>query len=243
MESSNNSKVGVMIATPLRAFHGFESLPENMRKTMDELTHANTPFEFQFAVSEGSIVRNRNMLADSFLSSACKWLLWWDDDIEATACDVLKLLSAKKPVVGGLYTTREPRSHYVANFLHEAELHGDLFQVLECGTGFKLYHRQVFEQVAKLKPEIGYVDRDSGRRINGFFQHCVLRNRFRPDGDLISEDYFMDDLCRQVGIPVFVNTAVRVHHRHKDGTLYPTEWPTLPIHEADSHHMHNAGPL
>ena len=184
------------------------------------------PYEFEFAACVGNVVRGRNRITAQFLASANKWLLWVDDDMEVCAAHALALLARKVAIVGALYVRRDATSTYVANFFHsEVKLQADgLLQVAECGTGMKLYHRQVFELLAARHPEIGYVDHDTNQGEYGFFQYCVINHRLMP------EDYFFDHLCRMAGLPVFVDTRVRVKHCDADGTCYPVgEWPEVPL--------------
>jgi len=227
----SKNKVGVMIATPVKGWRGPESLPFWFKKELEELAGADSPYDFQLAVVDGGLVRARNKIAANFLASDARWILWWDCDIRAEVADVFKLLSHKLPIVGGLYATREEHPHWVANFLHQVfpQKHG-LLQVLELGTGFKLMHRQVFENLARMYPGIAYTDRDTGERLHGFFQNCVLTTDLRPDGDLVSEDYFCDHLCRNAKIAIWCDTQIKLRHIAPDGTAYPKgDFPPVPV--------------
>lgn len=226
-------KIGVWVATPMRHWMGEDALHPHFKRQLQELAAMNDdpacPYHFTFSVVEGGLIIGRNKLAAAFLASGAKWLVAWDDDIEATAADVLKLLSHKRPVVAGMYCRREARSVWVCNFMHEVELQkGGLLQVIESGIGFKCYHREVFTELARIYPEIAFTERESGEILHGYFQNCAVRTDLKPDGDWLSEDYFCDYLCRMARIGMFVDTTIRVKHRGKDGTLYPEDWPPIP---------------
>lgn len=226
-----SDKAGVLIATPVRHWKGVDSLHSDFRTSLACLSAMqDSPYSFDFAVIEGGLARARNKLVASFLKGDYKWLLFWDDDIEAGIADVLKLLSHKQPIVAGLYTTREERPHWVANFMHEVTVQPNgLLQVIEVGTGFKLYHRKVFEILAKHYPNLWYTDRDTGVRECAFFQQAVIATDLKPDGDWLPEDYFCDYICRHANIGIFVDTTMKLKHRGGDGTLFPKEWPPIPV--------------
>lgn len=233
---SFKGKTGVMIAMPTRAWHGPDKLPPSFRAQLEALAVLSEteqcPHYFVFATIEGGLCRGLNVMVHAFLESECKWFLRWDDDIEATVEDVFRLLSHKRPVVGGLYVTREERPHYVANFMHEVEVQGNgLLQVIQLGTGFKLYHRQVFEELARIYGDtITYTEPESGKRIHAFFQQVAMRTDLQPDGTWLTEDFFLDHLCRHAKVGIFADVTMKLPHRGKDGTLYPKDgnWPPIP---------------
>lgn len=242
-------KIGVMLAIPMRHFRGVESLHPNLKMLLNRLTELSAdefcPYEFQVAFMEGGLVRARNMITAEFMeqnkkNQMLRFLITLDDDMDVNpdASEILKLLSHRRPLVGALYTTRDPeRPHWVATFMHEVELQKNgLLQVIECGTGMKCHHIKVYTELARILPNIHYTDRDSGDRLVGFYQHAVLITDLRPDGDLLPEDYYFDHLCRMSKIGIFVDTTVKVKHRGADGTLYPKgDWPAIPgITEVES---------
>ncbi len=227
-------KIGVVVATPLKNLSSLADLPRHHTDFMEELailtSDPTCPFEFTWATVDMGIVPARNKIVANFLQGPCRWLLWKDVDIVAKAAHVLRLISRKLPIIGGLYTTKEEHAHWVANFLFEAEPQKDtVLQVVECGTGLKLYHREVFEKLAEHWPQIAYTDRDTGEKLHGFFQHAVIYHDLQAAGDLLPEDYFCDFLCRQLKISIWVDTAIKLRHEAHDGTLYPKgDFPPIP---------------
>ena len=240
-------KVGVMIGMPFRHWKGTEGFHPFLKAALQILAQLSTqqdcPYEFTLSVAEGGLVRSRNGMVHNFKKSGCRLLVTLDDDMQQDTPqelvdDILKLLGHRKPVVGGMYTSREARAKWIANFMHEVELQKNgLLQVIELGAGIKCYHRQTFAELDRLiGDKIIYTDRDTGERMMGYYQHGVIRTDLQPDGDLLPEDYFLDWLCRQCGIAIWADTTIRVKHRGADGTLYPLndDWPPLPIDEVKS---------
>jgi hypothetical protein len=237
MKHKRPKKIQVMVATPLKDLRTLKQLNPQFAAQLDDLTllsrDPDCPYEFVLAFCDQGLIPARNRLVENFLKSKCKWLLFRDYDVESNAAHVLQLLSKKLPVIGALYTTKGVRPHWVATFLFEAEKQKEtVLQVMECGAGLKLYHRQLFENLAKIYPQISYTDRDTGSVVNGFFQNLVVYHDLQKAGDLLPEDYFCDYLCRMCRISVWVDTAVKLKHRDGDGTLYPAgEWPPIPGQE------------
>ncbi len=240
-----SAKIGVMVATPVRHWRGTDAFHPNFKAVLQILATLSTtedcPYEFTLAVMEGGIVRARNVMAHRFKASGCKFLVTLDDDLEdetpgKMVDNILRLLGHRKPVVAALFTTREARAHWTTNFMHEVELQKDgLLQVIETATGLKCVHVQVFTELDRLLGDkIQYSDRDTGELIMGYYQHGVVRTDLKPDGDLMSEDYFFCWLARQCRIGLFVDTTIKLLHRGGDGTLYPLmvdgkrDWPPIP---------------
>lgn len=223
------TKIGVLIAIPVRYWRGPDQFHPGLRALLNELGRLSLdetcPYEFTWAVCSGGLVRARNRMIPEARKAGVRWVVWLDDDIAATAANILTLLGHRKPIVAGLYCVRDIKPQWVCNFLHEVELQpGNLLQVFEVGLGLKAYHMQVFDELDRLYPAIAYSDRDTGEKGRGYFQHCVI------DGDLLPEDYFCDYLCRRVKIAIWVDVSLKLRHRGPDGTMYPVndEWPPIP---------------
>lgn len=236
-------KIGVTIATPLREFRGQQDLPPQIGRTLKELVSREDAkgFEWTFVAACGGLCSAQNRMVHDFLKTEDKWLLRWDRDLhhpngrEADA--VLRLLSHKHPIVGGLYCKRTRRPTWVASFMPSAKMQpNNLAQCAELGGGFKLYHRKFFEEIRRIfgedplkekKPSIMYRERETGESIAGFHQIVV------DSGDLLSEDYFLDYLARCAGVGIFADTLVRMKHVESDGTHYPEgAWPPIPAEDA-----------
>ena len=245
------TKIGVMVATPMRAFTGFNPAHEAFLKRLAELSVDDTcPYEFWQCVVEGGRTWGRCRVVSNFRKMRLqypnlKWLYWHDDDVEQTAEGLLQLLSHRLPVVGAMYTTKEKDCHWCANFLHEVELQKNgLLQVYEVAIGALLTWYEVYDIIEACQPSLMFTDRNTGERHIGYFQEIVL------DKIPYSEDYFFCWLCRYAvladptkddpdhkknGIGLWVDTTLKLRHRGADGTLYPAVWPPIPVDDPKEH--------
>lgn len=241
---STITKTSVMLATPVRYWKSIEQFHPDFQATLNRLAELSAdplcPYEFQWACCTGGICVARNRMVSNFkkerkANPRLKWLVWWDDDIVATAEDIIRLISHKEAICGALYVQRtsDEKTHWCANFMFDAELHTEgvkegLLQVVECATGLKAHHFQVFDILESMYPNLKYFDRNTGEEHWGFFQQAVMNE------DFPTEDYFLDWLCRQAaphvkGLGITVDTKLKLKHRGSDGTLYPVgDWPPIP---------------
>lgn len=232
--------INVTIATPMRHYSGPKDLPHGLGVAFRELAQRKDPafraeaekYNFSFLVAVGGLCRARNTCVHEFLNDkGGEFLLWIDSDLEKwdehTLADaILRILSHRQPVAGALYCKRAKRPQWVATWMPAAEVQPSadgLLQVVELGTGFKCYHRKVFTELARIYPQIIYRERETGREIAGFYQNLV------HDGDLLSEDYHLDALCRAASIPILADTKIKLRHVEPDGTQYPeADFPPIP---------------
>lgn len=239
-------KTPVLVAIPMRRFRpeqAAEDLPDHIKAMLACLQASDLPWTFEVMVfAGGNVSRGRNKIGAQFLRGTWKWVSWLDDDILADVDDpaaqgkaladaLITILCRKEHVCGGLYTTKEENAHWVLNAYREAEVDSrGLLQVGELGTGgMKTYHRSVFEKLIRLEPELAYICDESAAPEWGFFCQGLMtvdgRRRWLP------EDYWLDQLCRKHGIPVWVDTTVRFRHLDVGtGVTYPLDgdWPPLP---------------
>ncbi len=226
-------KTPVLIATPLREFTtAQESLSPHLKRLLMALALLDCEFTFDFACyAGGNVARGRNKIVATFLRSTARYLLFIDDDIEPTRDDVLRLLRHRQHVIGALYTTREDDGRLVLNPFLEAVTDDStgLLPIGEIGCGCKCYHRSVFEYLIKEEPSLAYVSDEDGNAEWGFFSMGVVE----VDGKRrwLSEDYWLDQLCRRHKIPVYADTKTKVKHRdQKTKIAYPpgNNWPEIP---------------
>ena len=196
---------------------------------------------FEFAAAVGGMCRARNNAIAEALKAGAQFIIWQDDDLEQADGYVclsevwLRLLSHRHPIVGGIYCTRKKRPTWAVTWMPAAEFQPNrngLLQVAELAHGLKCIHRKVFTEIARIfgpdekdRPtnSIRYRDRDTGETLFGYYQNVVM------DRDLLSEDYFMDYLCRCAQIPIFADIGVKARHVGSDGTVYPpADWPPIP---------------
>lgn len=188
--------------------------------------------------NDSCIARARNTLADEFLRSDCTHLLFWDGDIEATPDDVLGLVvladpKSDKDVVCGLYPKKHIRwdkvvaavkagieadqlEQFIGDFVfNPIGLEGshDLYtpmEVTECGTGFMLIQRHVFEKFMGAYPERSYrTDHHGGQGQTG----CFFLDEIDPESRrFLTEDYNFCRLVRAIGLKVWVAPWMNLNH-------------------------------
>lgn len=191
-------------------------------------------YSFEFIAVVGGLCRARNTAVAEAIGSGAVFVIWQDDDLlvadgyNSLAEVWLRLLSHRQNCVGALYCTRKRRPTWAATFMAAAgapQPNADgLLQVAELATGLCCIHvRTVYGELGRIfggdkdKGEAGikYRDRDTGETVFGFYQNVVV------DGDLLSEDYFLNYLMRCAKIPILCDTKIKVRHVEPNGAVYP----------------------
>lgn len=188
--------------------------------------------------NDSCIARARNTLADEFQRSDCTHLLFWDGDIEAKPDDVIGLLALADPnsdkdVVCGLYPKKHIRwdkvvaavkmgieADQLEQFIGDSVFNPigmtgshDLYtpmEVTECGTGFMLIQRHVFEEFSRAYPERAYrTDHHGGKGWTG----CYFLDEIDPESRrFLTEDYNFCRLIRAIGLKVWVAPWINLNH-------------------------------
>lgn len=232
----------VWLATPLRHFEHdgaltpaiLDSLDPHYADPIRELgTSTDLPWEFYVTIlGGGGVARARNRVASEFMESKADILFFVDYDLMPTAQHYVNVLSCDLPICGGLYTVRADYGHWVLNKLTgAAPKKNGLLQVMELGTGFKCFKREVFTKVLADNPWLDCEsDFDHRKRELGFFSMGPVACSLWPGRHRwLTEDYWFDWLCRESGFPIVANTNVKL--RHKDdfnGKIYPQVFPDDP---------------
>jgi hypothetical protein len=165
-------------------------------------------------VSGCSVVsRVRNIIADEFLRSNCDHLFMVDSDMTFNADDVLRLLSwsQNKNIVAGVGAARKKEKVYFSTLDQDED--GNilmdkmgLVKVQRVGTGFIMIQRQVFETLRDAHPEWKYMDQNSNKVLQSFFDF-----KSTPDG-YVGEDYVFCDRAREHGFSVWVDPTIKLGH-------------------------------
>lgn len=192
-------------------------------------------YTFEWAVAVGGMCRARNGAVHEFQKMKGHFLVWLDSDLEpdgmTLAQAILRLLSHRLPIVGGLYCKRAKKPQWACSFMPAAEMQKDntredLLQVAELAGGFKCYFWRTFSEIARIYPKLEYRDRDTGEKLTAFYQNLNL------DGDMLSEDYWLDYLCRSAQIAIWSDTKLKLRHREGDVIYPPADFP--PIQAVDA---------
>lgn len=81
-------------------------------------------------------------------------------------------------------------------------------EIHECGTGFMMIQRRVFERFSQEHPELAYTVDGSGHRAV-----CYFNGEISPDdGRYLSEDYNFCRLVRNLGFKIWVAPWIKLNH-------------------------------
>lgn len=183
--------------------------------------------------NDSCIARARNTLADTFMRSPCTHLLFWDGDVIATPDDVVGLLAQDKDVVCGLYPkkhihwgkvqaavrqgiAKDDLSQFVGDMVfNPIGLKGEYglyepLEVAECGTGFMMIQRRVFESFIEHYPlrryRIDHRGADEWSRAYFIDEVDPMSRRF------LTEDYNFCRLLRAIGLKIWVCPWMNLSH-------------------------------
>jgi len=179
--------------------------------------------------SSSDVFGARNQMATKFLSMPeFTHLFFIDGDLGYMPESFFRLVMADKDVVSGPYPlkkyyfpdklprdlTREEFEHLYTAYpftpLNGNESNGDGFvEVKETTTGFMCIKRHVLEKLTQAYPDWWYVDRKPDGEAGpvwDFFDPIRFGRR------RLTEDYAFCKLCRDIGIPIFVDCNSKLDH-------------------------------
>jgi len=174
-------------------------------------------------INESLIPRGRNTLvAQAMNTPQITKMMFIDSDLSFSADHILRLLLAKKDVIGGLYPKKCLPPDFVVNVApeqldSEGKLKMDennLLEVTRLGTGFLMFDRSVIERLM-----IAFPDKQFNNNIGmppefNKFMYVFFDCWITPDSsrEYLSEDWAFCQLVRSIGIKVWADTAVRCDH-------------------------------
>lgn len=167
------------------------------------MAHALGRGGVQFSINHGDaadIAKVRNELASQMLAKTdCTHLLFWDDDMTAPPAAILRLIGAKKELVGVAAPVRtEDRVNVVP--IPGRNLSGGINRVRRVGAGICLISRHCLETIrdgSDLRVDGG---------VYGFF------DRVRDKNIIIGEDYAFCDRWTACGGAVFALVGEDIGH-------------------------------
>lgn len=228
----------LMIATPMYGAQCFDAYVTARDDLREVLGRYGMGFKTASVRNDSCIARARNTLVDEFLRSDCTHLLFWDADIVSTPDDGVALLALADPksdkdVVCGLYPKKHIRWDKVSaavrqgiaaedlgNFVGDSVFNPigltgshDLYtpmEVAECGTGFMMIQRHVFERFAEAYPDRAY---RSVREGQPGWNLCAFMDEIDPESRrFLTEDYNFCRLVRAIGLKVWVAPWINLSH-------------------------------
>ena len=225
----------LFVASPMYGGQCFGLYTKSLIQLCRVMFKNQLSMEFSALFNESLITRARNELVNQFLQTDMTHMLCIDADIEFTPDDALALLvladpDSDKDVVCGLYPKKhicwskvaaavekgiepEKLDNFVGQMVfNPTGLSGDYaldepLEVTECGTGFMMVQRHVFEQFEQAYPELSYAYELGGRRT------CYFDTAIDPEsGRYLSEDYNFCRLIRALGFKVWMVPWINLNH-------------------------------
>ena len=217
----------VMIAAPAYGGMVTAGFAQSLQQTTTALTKAGIEYSVVFITGESLIQRARNSLATQALADeTIDRLFFIDVDLSFTPQQFIDVATSRRRVIGGTYpvkgfpirmnvnyleTEREfvgaSREEFAAFAAARADQNNEA-EVRHVPTGFLSIHRVVLEALSQVVStyQVRYPASGEIEKHYNFFPVEV------SDGQLMSEDWMFCQLCREQGIPVFLNTTAVLPH-------------------------------
>lgn len=192
-----------------------ESFFISMLKYMALANKFQLNFTVDTMVNESLIPRGRNSLVAKFLAFEPKssHLMFIDADIGFEPEEMLKLILAKKDVVGGLYPKKALPVQYVVNKIPNSQKEGNLVSVANLGTGFMLIKREAIEKLIRARPDLHYRDEIGLDPKFAPYKYALFDTQIDPTTkEYLSEDYFFCKLWRENGGEIWADLTVKLDH-------------------------------
>lgn len=195
-----------------------ESFFLSMMKFMAAANGLGLNFTLDTIVNESLITRGRNSLLAKFLAFEPKstHLMFVDSDIGFEPAEIIKLLLARKNVVGGLYPKKSLPIQYVVNKVPNAEKdpnNENLVEVANLGTGFMMIERNVLETIVANHPELHYCDSIGLDPKYDPYKYNIFDTTVdEVTKELLSEDYHFCKLWRGYGGKIWADLSIKLTH-------------------------------
>lgn len=151
----------------------------------------------------------RNQIAQRFLKSEFRDLLFIDADIGFNAMDAAKICRAEPSVVMGLYLMKQEKTQYPALFVDPVRTHPsdrNLIAMQYGPTGFMRIRREVFEAMIERYPDDWYIDGATKEKTYDFFPGGRHLNNFQ------SEDIAFCLRAKECGIDLWAMQGIELLH-------------------------------
>jgi hypothetical protein len=197
---------GVLIATPTRA----RSMD---MEYMVGLMHSQGIYAKWMPMGgQTDVYIARNILLNNFRREPGDFdqLVYIDSDIGFTRDDLVKLVTCGAHFVCGVYTDKGPGRNPVffpmeGSYTRETLPKEGLLRAKYIPAGFTCIHRSVLQKMidAKIPEPYGPMDNPNYR----FFYGPLIEDR-----NLLSEDYSLSKMVRQVGVQPYLHCGIRLKH-------------------------------
>ena len=216
----------ILIATPSRGTVGMlhvASLVDIVRALVER------KISFDYAIEGASpcwVARDK--VASYFLDKECDatHLFFFDDDTSIRAADFMRLVDAKKDVIGITYRKRlrDMTEHEytcrISNWQQDIADDGTI-EVDRIGTGALLISRKALAAVAAYHSELSHISADNNQFL-GVFRETV-------DPGFVSEDYSFCDRWKKLGGKIYCLVNAETEHQGPHSWLgnFANNWPHM----------------
>lgn len=169
---------------------------------------------------ESLIPRARNAAASRFLDSKnATHLIFIDTDINFNPSDIIKLIEADKPVIGGVYPKKyfkDSSSKYPVDFTINGVVSKTsepyIYEAEYIPTGFMCIKKEVLTNLIS-KKDLEYKNDIDGyntstNKFYNFFP-CTIDPKTQF---YLSEDYGFCNLCKEIDTKIYVYTDITLRH-------------------------------
>jgi hypothetical protein len=211
----------IFICTP--AYQG--TVHVSYALSLTETTRMLSMHGFQYAIhipTCGSLlVADRNRLIHAFLESGADYMFCIDSDIGWEPQAVMRMLTANKEFVAGVYPSRDGKTFIFRPFMEED---GKIIQCpetsllkMQCvSAGFMLIARSAIEKMINKFPHLHFKPKDE-RNTSG--EGYCLFNTELIDGEFWGEDYVFCRRAEEAGIDIWVDPYFYFDHAGVKGSL------------------------
>ena len=206
----------VFIATPIRGYDVAAEFCESLGATAGACARAGVAIEWHKYNPCPFVSFGRDILTAQFMASDATHLLFIDADIGWNPLDVLRLLAADKPIIGGVYRQKREGLAWPVQGVH-ADC-GDVVAVDRLPAGFLCIRRDAIEtMIAKATPErYGWAEIPAGLRadidrLKPWLVH-LWRDHISQVEGMVGEDWAFCDLARACGIQPYALKGCRLSH-------------------------------
>lgn len=164
-------------------------------------TNLSTTLHFNMG---SEVAMQRQQLVEQALDTSCTHIMWIDSDMKFPVETINMLLSYKKDIVAGNYSTRVPPYRPVA-FANKNNLDKRIFngtglqEVFAVGSGMMLVRRSVYENMSKPYYKIEYSD-DYTSLVGEDIYFC---NKAKEHGYSVYVDHAISDKIAHIGTRAF----------------------------------------
>lgn len=169
----------------------------------------NVGFAMDVLPGNAFVGHARNQVAQRFMDSGFRDLMFIDADIGFNALDVVSLCKAEPEIVFGLYLMKQSKPQYPGLFVDPLERHPSDSRLLKMQygpTGFMRVRKEVFEAMMKRWPDDWYIDGATKDKTYDFFPGGRHGNNF------MSEDIAFCHKAREVGFDLWAMQDIPLKH-------------------------------